>query len=99
MKRRLNDFRLKEAAQKQFKEVQTLQGHTSYVTSVAWNHDGSKIVSGSSDKTVKVWDAVSGRGLLQTLKGHTSTVTSVAFNHDGSNNLDFNPYRLDRVVK
>ena len=33
--------------------------------------DGSKIVSGSGDKTVKVWDAVTGT-VLQTLKGHTS---------------------------
>ena len=62
----------------------TLQGHTSNVWSVAFNHDGSKIVSGSADKTVKVWDAVTDRGVLQTLEGHTSCVFSVAFNHDGS---------------
>ncbi len=30
--------------------------HRSYVTSVAFSPDGTKIVSGSDDKTIKVWD-------------------------------------------
>ncbi|KIM60025.1 hypothetical protein SCLCIDRAFT_1185303, partial [Scleroderma citrinum Foug A] len=32
-------------------------GHTSYVTSVAFSPDGTRIVSGSDDNTVRVWDA------------------------------------------
>ena len=31
--------------------------HSDYINSVAFNHDGTKIVSGSDDKTIKVWDA------------------------------------------
>ena len=31
--------------------------HSVYVTSVAFSPDGSTIVSGSGDKTIKVWDA------------------------------------------
>ena len=31
--------------------------HSSLVTSVAFSPDGSTIVSGSDDKTIKVWDA------------------------------------------
>ena len=31
--------------------------HRSYVTSVAFSPDGTKIVSGSGDKTIKVWDS------------------------------------------
>ena len=31
--------------------------HSSYVFSVAFSPDGKTIVSGSSDKTIKVWDA------------------------------------------
>ena len=32
--------------------------HSSYITSVAFSPDGTKIVSGSDDKTIKVWDMV-----------------------------------------
>jgi WD40 repeat protein len=35
----------------------TLQGHTSFVRSVAFSSDGQRIVSGSEDATLKVWDA------------------------------------------
>jgi WD40 repeat protein len=31
-------------------------GHTDYVFSVAWNSDGSRFVTGSRDKTIKIWD-------------------------------------------
>jgi WD40 repeat protein len=37
----------------------------------------------SSDKTIKVWDAVTG-AVICTLEGHTAAVTSVSFNRDGS---------------
>ena len=31
--------------------------HSREIFSVAFNHDGTKIVSGSDDQTIKVWDA------------------------------------------
>jgi WD40 repeat protein len=31
--------------------------HSSYVMSVAFSPDGTKIVSGSLDRTIKVWDS------------------------------------------
>ena len=31
--------------------------HSDLIFSVAFNNDGSKIVSGSRDQTIKVWDA------------------------------------------
>ena len=31
--------------------------HSDYVNSVAFSPDGSTIVSGSSDQTIKAWDA------------------------------------------
>ena len=49
---------------------------------MAFSADGKRIVSGSEDKTVKVWDAATGQEVL-TLKGHTGQVTSVAFSPDG----------------
>ena len=49
---------------------------------MAFSPDGRWIVSGSYDKTLKVWDATTGREML-TLKGHTKSVSSVAFSPDG----------------
>jgi WD40 repeat protein len=41
------------------------------------------IVSGSCDKTVRVWDAQTGQNVIDPLKGHDDSVTSVAFSPDG----------------
>jgi WD domain, G-beta repeat len=46
--------------------LQTLEGHSGRVTSVAFSHDSARLASASYDGTVKVWDASSGE-CLQTL--------------------------------
>ena len=61
---------------------QTLVGHAALVWSVGVQRDGNRILTGSWDKTAKVWDAATGQELL-TLKGHNSWVLSVAFSPDG----------------
>ena len=38
-------------------EPLTLKGHSSLVFSVSFSPDGKRIVSGSYDNTLKVWDA------------------------------------------
>ena len=54
------------------------------MTAVAFSPDGSRIVSGSDDKTIRLWDADSGQPLGEPLRGHESFVTVVAFSPDGS---------------
>ncbi|KZP21272.1 hypothetical protein FIBSPDRAFT_1044227 [Athelia psychrophila] len=64
--------------------LQVLLGHEDSVRSVAISPDGTKIVSGSADKTVRVWDAVTGQATLPPLAGHEDNVYSVAFSPDGT---------------
>jgi WD40 repeat protein len=60
-----------------------LEGHTSSVLSVAFSQDGSRVVSGSFDKTVRIWNVMAGE-METKLEGHTQLVRSVAFSQDGS---------------
>ena len=55
----------------------------SEVCSVAFSQDGSQVVSGSYDKTVRIWNAATGEVEAE-LRGHRGLVTSVAFAQDGS---------------
>ena len=53
------------------------------VWSIALSTDSTHIISGSSDNTVRVWDASTGAE-LKVLEGHTDFVHSVTFSTDGT---------------
>ncbi|OAT05042.1 hypothetical protein BDBG_16392 [Blastomyces gilchristii SLH14081] len=63
--------------------LQTLEGHSSWVSSVAWSLDGSRLASGLGDGTVKIWDPAI-RQCTLTLEEHSNSVDSIAWSLDGS---------------
>ena len=63
--------------------IQILQGHLGEVTSVNLTPDGSRAVSGSRDRTLRIWDLQSGQ-CLHILEGHSGEVTGVSLTPDGS---------------
>ena len=45
----------------EFTLYKTLEGHSGGVYSVAWSPDGKTLASGSSDKTIRLWDVSNGK--------------------------------------
>ncbi|KAH7065088.1 NACHT domain-containing protein [Macrophomina phaseolina] len=62
--------------------LQTLEGHSSPVSSVTFSHDSTRLASASYDSTVKIWDASSG-ACLQTLSVST-VLYHLSFDSTGS---------------
>ncbi|KAK3379285.1 vegetative incompatibility protein HET-E-1 [Lasiosphaeria ovina] len=62
--------------------LQTLEGHSGEVNSVAFTYDSKTLASASEDCTVKLWDMATG-DCRATLEGHSGEVKSVAFTYDG----------------
>lgn len=67
------------------KPLATLVSHQGPVMVAEWNADGSQVLSGSQDATIKIWELNSWTKPLLTLTGHDSTITSIAHQPSNSN--------------
>jgi WD40 repeat protein len=57
-------------------------GHNDVIHDVVFTPDGRLIVSASADRTIKLWEVLTGR-IVRTLVGHTLPVKSIAVSPDG----------------
>jgi WD40 repeat protein len=59
----------------------TLEGHSGWVTAVAFSPDGQLVASASHDKTVRLWEAATGT-CRSTLEGHPEYIVDMSFSSD-----------------
>ncbi|KZP30866.1 WD40 repeat-like protein [Athelia psychrophila] len=79
-----NTLRVETGAKKNWPACeQVIEAHTSIVTSVAFSPNGDRIASGSQDKTIRIWDARTGKLVAGPFEGHTGLVISVTFSPGG----------------
>jgi len=62
-------------------QTAALSGHTEPVNSLVFSSDGTSLISGSSDWTVKFWDIQTG-GVVKTFSGHSNWVHSISISAD-----------------
>ncbi|KAJ6605467.1 hypothetical protein DFH09DRAFT_967241 [Mycena vulgaris] len=62
---------------------EALRGHRSYLECAAFSSDGRRLVSGSHDTTIRIWDVYNQQQIGEALHGHTTVVRCVAFSPDG----------------
>jgi len=62
--------------------IPTFEGHGGYVTSVCLSADGRRALTGSEDKTLRLWDVATCQ-CLRAFEGHSQTVSSVSLSRDG----------------
>lgn len=65
-------------------ELLSLEGHSNVVYSIAFNNPyGDLIITGSFDKTCKLWSTTSGEN-LHTFRGHDTEIVCLSFDPQGS---------------
>lgn len=65
------------------KNSQPLHGHTDRVDSAVFDPSGMRVLTASTDRTARIWDAHTGRQLMM-FAGHRAMITSATFSPDGA---------------
>ncbi|KAF7532235.1 hypothetical protein G7054_g8144 [Neopestalotiopsis clavispora] len=76
------DIRLLAGSKKWTPLQHTFDGHEAPVWSIAFSPDSQQLASASHDRTVRLWDTLTGKSLWE-LQGHTKGIYSVSFSPDG----------------
>ena len=76
--------------------LNTLEGSTRYVNSIAISPDGKYIVSGGSDNTIKIWNIKTGES-LKTLAGHSNSLYSIVITPDGKYIVSRSKYNTIKI--
>ncbi|XP_051512781.1 dynein assembly factor with WDR repeat domains 1-like [Myxocyprinus asiaticus] len=72
--------KISQKEDRKFYLFKALQAHSLPLTNVAFNKSGSSFITGSYDRSCKIWDTASGEE-LHTLEGHRNVVYAIAFNN------------------
>ncbi|KAH7339310.1 quinon protein alcohol dehydrogenase-like superfamily [Rhizoctonia solani] len=64
--------------------LSTFQGHSNTILSIQFSPDGMRIVSGSRDKTIRIWSTQDKSLVCEPLEGHVAPVNTVTFSPDGA---------------
>jgi hypothetical protein len=79
-----------------YRELRCFKGHTASVYSVAFSPDGKRALSGSLDKTMRLWEVDTGKELRR-FESHKGWFFSVAFSPDGKQVLSGNNDKKARL--
>jgi WD40 repeat protein len=64
------------------KPAHAFRGHTLWLGGMTFSPDGSRILTSSADKTVRLWEVATEEELAR-FEGHENAITTVAFSPDG----------------
>src|SRR6185369_5427151 len=75
-------------------EPLVFKGHRYAVSSVTFSRDGARLLTGSGDRTMKVWDAATG-ALVQSVDSSNGTVRAIECAPDGKTIATVGWWRVD----